>query len=367
LNSSSFSFFFLLLGLGTDTDGSILSPSSNCGLFGLRTMADSPPIEAIIPVFERQDTVGPMSKYVNDLVLSYSIMSNNFSFYEEYLKPNENKELKLGFVSNFFEPFNVSGSSGGPIISYVLDPNVKTLLVDSIDKFKQVGVRLIEITFDKSKLEEVFQVSGPLFFYRMSCSSACTKYSYNNYFNDSTRFASDAPYTSFDQLANSWLLSAKWSTYFNRSQTSTPNENCISKCKEYDSLKIQFINIVEQWFAQDVDGLVMPTYSVLPEPINPSIKRPNADSNINFITSIFNIATLTNLPALNVPIAYAKATSTRPDGLPLGVTIISKPDKLMNVFRMAKLYENKFNLAKLPYTAPLLKQNTKDKCAFVSR
>jgi Asp-tRNA(Asn)/Glu-tRNA(Gln) amidotransferase A subunit family amidase len=347
---------FFYLALGTDTDGSILSPSSNCGLFGLRTTASNPSIDAIIPAFERQDSVGPMTKYLKDLVLSYSIMLNNLSLYEEYSKPiaRGNEKLKLGFVNNFFEPFNISSSSS--TISYVLDPAVKALLVDSIGKFKQLGVALIELSFEKSKIEEIFQVSGPLFFYRMSCATACTKNSFNNYFNDSTRFAVDAPYTNFDQLASSPLLSVRWSRAFNRSQTINPIENCMNKCQEYDSLKAQFINIVEQLFVQDIDGLIMPTYSVLPEPLNKT-NKPNVNPSITVITSIFNIATLANLPALNIPIVYMKNTSHMSDGLPLGVIVISKSDRLMNIFRIAKLYEENFELAKLPHNAPLL-----DKC-----
>ncbi len=39
-----------IIGIGTDTDGSIISPSSFYGLFGLRTELGATPMDGIIPV-----------------------------------------------------------------------------------------------------------------------------------------------------------------------------------------------------------------------------------------------------------------------------------------------------------------------------
>jgi Asp-tRNA(Asn)/Glu-tRNA(Gln) amidotransferase A subunit family amidase len=74
-----------VIGLGTDTEGSIINPSSFNGIFGLRPSMNEPPVEGIVPLFERRDTVGPMTKYVVDLALVYSIMNDDQSFYEKFM------------------------------------------------------------------------------------------------------------------------------------------------------------------------------------------------------------------------------------------------------------------------------------------
>lgn len=84
-----------IIGLGTDTAFSILSPSSFAGLFGLRPpiggdnrsgggggLMMGPPLDGILPLFLRSDTVGPMVKNLDDLVLVYSVMNADPSIYK---------------------------------------------------------------------------------------------------------------------------------------------------------------------------------------------------------------------------------------------------------------------------------------------
>lgn len=92
---------FGVIGLGTDTDGSLISPSSYCGLFGLRTGQENSVLDGVIPLFERQDSVGPMSKYIDDIVLSYSIMTDQSQIYNDYALNLDPTKLKIGHITNF--------------------------------------------------------------------------------------------------------------------------------------------------------------------------------------------------------------------------------------------------------------------------
>ena len=57
------------VGIGTETDGSIVSPSSCCGLVGLKPTVGLVSRAGIIPIAESQDTAGPMGRTVRDVAL----------------------------------------------------------------------------------------------------------------------------------------------------------------------------------------------------------------------------------------------------------------------------------------------------------
>ncbi|MBB6050362.1 amidase [Armatimonas rosea] len=56
-------------GIGTETDGSILSPSAACGLVGLKPTVGLLSGKGIIPISHTQDTAGPMARTVFDVAI----------------------------------------------------------------------------------------------------------------------------------------------------------------------------------------------------------------------------------------------------------------------------------------------------------
>ena len=62
------------LGVGTETDGSIVSPSSICGLVGLKPTVGRISRDGIVPISHTQDTPGPMTRTVADAALLYAAM-----------------------------------------------------------------------------------------------------------------------------------------------------------------------------------------------------------------------------------------------------------------------------------------------------
>jgi amidase len=63
------------LGVGTETDGSIVSPASICGLVGLKPTVGRMSRDGIIPIAHTQDTPGPMTRTVADAALLYAAMA----------------------------------------------------------------------------------------------------------------------------------------------------------------------------------------------------------------------------------------------------------------------------------------------------
>ena len=61
--------------VGTETDGSILSPSSICGLVGLKPTVGLLSGDGIVPIAHSQDTAGPMTRSVRDCALLLGAMA----------------------------------------------------------------------------------------------------------------------------------------------------------------------------------------------------------------------------------------------------------------------------------------------------
>ncbi len=65
------------LGVGTETDGSIVSPASLNGLVGLKPTIGSVSRDGVVPISHSQDTAGPMTRTVADAALLFAAMAGH--------------------------------------------------------------------------------------------------------------------------------------------------------------------------------------------------------------------------------------------------------------------------------------------------
>lgn len=96
--------------IGTETDGSIVSPSSVCGIAGLKPTVGALPGEGIVPIAPSQDTAGPMARTVRDLALLFEILAagNSAAFPEKFeihsrLNPGALKGARIGIPRRFHQ------------------------------------------------------------------------------------------------------------------------------------------------------------------------------------------------------------------------------------------------------------------------
>jgi amidase len=66
---------FSPLSVGTETDGSIVSPAGVCGVVGFKPTLGTVPGAGIIPISVRQDTAGPMARTVADAVALNAVLT----------------------------------------------------------------------------------------------------------------------------------------------------------------------------------------------------------------------------------------------------------------------------------------------------
>lgn len=63
------------LAIGTETDGSIVSPAGACGVVGFKPTLGSVPGAGIVPISSAQDVAGPMTRTVADAAALYAVIS----------------------------------------------------------------------------------------------------------------------------------------------------------------------------------------------------------------------------------------------------------------------------------------------------
>lgn len=96
--------------IGTETLGSIVSPSTRCGIIGLRPTFGSVSRYGVMTLSWSMDKVGPMCRYASDCAIVYdyirgqdgkdrSVSDADFDYLEEI----DLKNLKIGYIQDLFE------------------------------------------------------------------------------------------------------------------------------------------------------------------------------------------------------------------------------------------------------------------------
>jgi amidase len=99
--------------IGTETDGSIVSPASHCGIVGLKPTVGLISRAGIIPISHSQDTAGPMTRTVTDAAIALGILAGTDPRdmatkaaperdYTRFLDANGLKGARLGVARKFF-------------------------------------------------------------------------------------------------------------------------------------------------------------------------------------------------------------------------------------------------------------------------
>ncbi|MDQ1718015.1 MAG: amidase, partial [Pseudonocardiales bacterium] len=63
--------------VGTETDGSIVSPAGVCGAVGFKPTLGTVPGARIVPISSRQDTAGPITRCVADAAALYGVLAGH--------------------------------------------------------------------------------------------------------------------------------------------------------------------------------------------------------------------------------------------------------------------------------------------------
>jgi amidase len=288
---------FAVAAVGTETSGSITSPSSQNSVVGLKPTIGVFSRTGIVPISSTLDTPGPMTKNVIDNAIFMNAMLG-FDKDDKASKEIETDYLQNGFRNNF------EGKKLGVLKSLLSD----SIYALTIDQLKKSGAEIVEIT---------------------------------------------PPKISFDGFLTLLNIDMKYDlpTYLkNQADTSIAIKNIqdVMKFNQNDSLlrapygQQLFEGILKE--STSIEGLELVKSNLNNEGIK--FLQALKDENLDAILSINNyhsgMAAVAIYPTLTVPMDYKKS------GEPVSLTFIGLPFSERNLLEIGYAFEQLTKVRKMP-------------------
>ena len=129
--------------VGTETDGSVVSPANACGIVGLKPTVGLLSRRGIIPISATQDTAGPMARTVRDAALLLSAMAG--------VDPGDPATAAAaGKVEADYTRFLVADGLKGARLGVIrnllgVHPGVDAVILPALDRLKALGATLVDV------------------------------------------------------------------------------------------------------------------------------------------------------------------------------------------------------------------------------
>ncbi len=130
--------------VGTETDGSILSPASVCGIVGVKPTVGLVSRSGIIPIAHSQDTAGPMARTVADAAVLLSAMTG-VDPRDPATKASEGSAATD--FTRFLDPKGLAGARIGVVRAdtFHLGPKTGPVLDAAVAAMRKSGAVVIEV------------------------------------------------------------------------------------------------------------------------------------------------------------------------------------------------------------------------------
>jgi amidase len=126
--------------VGTETDGSITSPASKCGLVGIKPTVGLVSRDGIVPIAASQDTAGPMARTVADAAALLSVMAGP--------DPRGAATREATFerdYTRFLARDGLRGARIGVARGYVSDNDlVRAVFDEAVARMKALGAQVVD-------------------------------------------------------------------------------------------------------------------------------------------------------------------------------------------------------------------------------
>jgi amidase len=130
-------------GVGSETDGSIVSPSSICGIVGIKPTVGLLSRAGVVPISHTQDTAGPMARTVADAALLLGVMAG-VDERDKATLPSRGKALSD--YTRFLDPKGLASARIGVYHPRSLDKNPWTtpILAEALAAMKGAGATIVD-------------------------------------------------------------------------------------------------------------------------------------------------------------------------------------------------------------------------------
>lgn len=286
--------------VGTDTGGSIRLPSAINGVVGIRPTYGRVSNHGIIPLAWSMDTAGPMTRTVEDCALMFAAMAGYdpkdpttaarpCADYGADLGQSL-RGLRIGIVSGYF--------------FHHLQPPVRDAVQAALASYEKLGAQLVEV--------EIENIHGNISA-QLTIESAEPSTYHQRWLRERPQDYGDDVRTLLEVgemlLATHYLQAQRYRTL----------------------LRNEFINAF-----RTVDAFVCPTLPFTATKLGATtvvIENGVEEDMLSAIMQFTGVASLTGLPALNVPCGFDAA------GLPIGMQLIGRPFDEATLFRMGHAFQ----------------------------
>ena len=136
--------------VGTETDGSIVSPANACGIVGLKPTVGLVSRSGIIPISHTQDTAGPMARTVRDAALLLGVLAG-----PDPRDPAPGEARFEADYTRFLVPDGLRGARLGVVKNLLgVHARVDAALRPALDLLKAGGADLIEVELRSSAYDD---------------------------------------------------------------------------------------------------------------------------------------------------------------------------------------------------------------------
>ncbi len=313
--------------IGTETDGSIVSPSSVNGLVGIKPTVGLWSRNGIIPISATQDTAGPIARTVKDAVVLLGALTGAdandhittesagkfYSDYTQFLKEDGLKGKIIGI-----EKSHLSGHEG-----------VVALYKDAIQKMKDEGAVIKEIDLMKA-IHDIKNVGDAEF--------TVLLYEFKDGVNKYLSSANCNMKTLADVIAYNKQHEAETMPYFKQETLIAANEKGDLNSKEYTdalSTTLSSRNVINNIMQQNNLNAICGVTNGLACCID--LINGDYDTGFSFSTP----AAIAGFPHITVPMGFVH-------NLPIGISFFSTAYKEPEIISIAYNYEQASKMRKAP-------------------
>ena len=286
--------------IGTDTGGSIRLPSAINGVAGIRPTYGRVSSHGIVPLAWSMDTAGPMARSVEDCALVFGAMAGH-----DPKDPTTAARPCADYIAALGD--GVRGLRIGVVPGYFfhhLQPSVHDAVQAAIVMFEELGAQLVDI--------EIENIHGNISA-QLTIESAEPSTYHQRWLRERPQDYGDDVRTLLEVgemlLATHYLQAQRYRTL----------------------LRNEFMAAFRK-----VDVFVCPTLPFTATPMGATtvvIDNGVKEDMLSAIMQFTGVASLTGLPALNVPCGFDE------EGLPIGMQLIGRPFDEATLFRMGHAYQ----------------------------
>jgi amidase len=314
-----------MIAIGTETNGSIVCPSNNNGIVGLKPTVGLISRSGIIPISFTQDTPGPMGRTVEDIAICLGALTGVDSSDSKTFNSKGNSHLNY---TKYLKKDGLKGKRIGLMKEYMgFSDKVDALINQTVILLKQQGAEIIEVEplKDHSFEDASFQVM--LFEFKDGL---------NHYF---AGLGNNAPVRSLKELIALNLKDSIELNYFDQKILEQAEQKGSLASPEYKSALSKMMKSTRKYGIDyllnkyKLDALMAPTGS-------PAWKTDLINGD-HFIGGSSSLAAISGYPSITVPMGFIKE-------LPVGVSFFGKAWSEPVLLEIAYGYEQASKIRKAP-------------------